>query len=65
MTGVIRNEIKDQKEQSVAINMEDEDDFSSDQEQVHMNDDNDFSSDNNRGQNKEESNHKLSANYAS
>ena len=37
------------------MNMEDEDDFSSDKEEVNMNDDDDFSSDDNKGENKEES----------
>ena len=55
MTVVVKNEVQNKKEQIDAINMEDEDDFSSDKEEVNMNDDDDFSSDDNKGENKEES----------
>lgn len=55
MSDVVKNEIRIKKDQVEAINMEDEDDFSSDKEEVDMNDDDDFSSDDKKEGNKEES----------
>ncbi len=61
MSGVVKNVVKIKKDQAEAINMEDEDDFSSDKEEVHMNDDDDFSSDENKRENKKETDQSSSS----